>query len=150
MKRNFFDWVLFVLLFIWQLPQNIVGGIMWLYFRLFGGLKLIDQTKWSFAFEAARMQGGISLGTFCFLSPRSAKYKEVIAHELRGHTWDSRWMGPFYLLILGIPSILNAAFDFTKCYYSFYPEKWANKHAGLEVDENCRLRFKKEESAKKY
>ena len=148
MKRNFFEWVAFVFLVIWQLPQNIIGAIMWLYFKCFGGVKLIDQTKWSFAFEGKKMQGGISLGTFCFLSPNCAKYKEDIAHELKGHTWDSRLMGPLYMCIIGIPSILNAWLNFTKCYYDFWPEKLANKHAGLEVDDRCWLHFKKEESAK--
>jgi hypothetical protein len=56
--------------------------------------------------------------------------------------WDSKVMGPLYVFIVGIPSLLNAAFDFTKCYYDFYCEAWANKHAGLGLDKNCHLYIK--------
>ena len=79
---------------------------------------------------------------FCFVSEKLAKRPEGVAHELKGHTWDSRLFGPLYLLIIGLPSIMNAAIGFTKCYYSWYPEAWANKHAGLTVDEYCHLKFK--------
>lgn len=85
------------------------------------------------------MSGGISLGPFAFVSERSGA--ETIAHEVDGHTVDSKIFGPLYLIIIGIPSILNAIFDFTKCYYDFYPEKWANRHAKLEVDADCRLKM---------
>ena len=106
---------------------------MLLYFKLFGGVKLISYKKLCFAYEAKRMSGGISLGNFAFLSPISAKNEPSIAHEQLGHTVDSKWMGPLYLFIIGIPSILNAWLDFTECYYDFFTERLANKHAGLIV-----------------
>ena len=87
------------------------------------------------------MSGGISLGSFAFVSNNLAKKETSIRHE-QGHMWDSKVFGPLYLFIVGIPSIMNAAFDFTKCYYDFYTEKWANKHAGLGLDKNCRLYIK--------
>ena len=127
------------LLFIWQLPQNLVALVM---IPFLGKLKVVDKTNWCTCYEGENMQGGISLGSFAFVSPYSAKKPEVVAHELKGHTVDSRWMGPLYLLIVGLPSILNAWFNFTDCYYDWFPEKWANEHAGLEVDEYCRLKFK--------
>ena len=148
MKKNFFEWIAYVFLFIWQLPQNIAGFFMWLFFKMRGDVVKIDATKWSTAYKSKYMSGGISLGMFCFLSEYGATQKTSIAHELKGHTVDSRIMGPLYLFIVGIPSILNAAFDFTKCYYDWYPEKWANKHAGLEVDTYCKLKFKEEEPQK--
>ena len=41
---------------------------------------------------------------------------------------------PLYLFVIGIPSIMWAWLgDDNKCYYDFYTERWANKHAGLEV-----------------
>ena len=145
MEKNVFEWVAFILLFIWQLPQNILGLCFLLYFKLVKSLELVDKTKWSYAFKSKYMTGGISLGTFCFLSRLSAERKEDVAHELVGHTFDSRLMGPLYLIIIGLPSILNAMFDFTECYFDFYPEKRANNNAGLEVDEHCRLKFKEEQ-----
>ena len=86
------------------------------------------------------MNGGISLGSFIFLSPYCAKRETTIAHEL-GHVVDSHKMGILYLFIIGLPSILNAMFNFTECYYSWYPERSANKNAGLGVDTKCRLYF---------
>ncbi len=141
MERTILDWVIYCLLFIWQLPQNIVGAAMWLYFKLMGDVEKIEATKWSVAYESAYMSGGISLGSFCFLSQNLATEKESVAHELKGHTVDSRIMGPFYLFIIGLPSLLNAMFSFTKCYFDFYTEVRSNRHAGLGVDENCRLYF---------
>ena len=144
MKRTFLEWVAYVLLFIWQLPQNIVGLIFLLVFAIDGDKKVIGETKWTTAWVARKMGGGISLGSFVFVDQNVATKPERVAHELMGHTVDSRILGPLYLLVIGLPSAINASFDFTKCYYDFFTEKLANKHAGLEVNENCRLRFKKE------
>lgn len=129
--------ITFILLFIWQLPQNIIALLM---MPFLGKLTLVKYDKYCFAFEGEKMLGAISLGSFIFLSPYNAKQKTSIAHEY-GHTTDSHKFGPLYLFIVGIPSILNAWFNFTECYYSWFPEKWANKNAGLGVDTLCRLYF---------
>ena len=60
---------------------------------------------------------------------------------------QSQKLGWFYLFIIGIPSILNAWLRFTKCYYDFYTEKWANKLANLKTGINqygCFLYIEKE------
>ena len=137
MKKILF-WVIFIILFIWQLPQNLVALIM---MPFLGKLTLRCERKYCFCFTGEKMSGGISLGNFAFVSKYLANHDESVAHEVKGHTFDSKLFGPLYLLIIGLPSILNACFDFTKCYYDFFPEKWANKHAGLETEE-CRLKFK--------
>lgn len=134
-----FDVILFVVFFIWQLPQNLVALCM---MPFLGKLKIIRKSRFAICYEGEKMRGGISLGSFCFLSPRLSLKETSIRHELYGHTWDSRLLGPLYMLIIGLPSILNAWFGFTKCYYSWYPEKLANKHAGLYVDDNCNLKIK--------
>ena len=134
----------FIGLFLWQLPQNIIALLM---LPFIGKLQLIKYHKYCFAFEAKRMKGAISLGSFIFLSPYSAKRETTIAHEY-GHIVWSWKLGWVYLLIIGIPSILNACFNFTKCYYDWFPEKWANKSAGLGVDSLCRLYFLDKEDYK--
>ena len=141
-KKSILWWIVFILLAIWQLPQFLVALCMLPYL---GKKKLIADRHFNFCFVAEKMVGGISLGPFSYISRNlySSPYREeVIAHELDGHTYDSKIMGPFYLLFVGLPSVLNAAFYFTKCYYSFYTERWANKHAGLEVTDSCKLKFK--------
>lgn len=145
MKKTFLDWILYILLYLWQLPQNVVGLVFLLYFKIFHGATLIDQTKWSTAYSSKGMSGGISLGAYCFLSESQARRKENIAHELLGHTPQSRLLGPLYLIVIGIPSLLNATFDFTKCYFDFFTESWSNHNAGLLVDDFCNLYFKPEE-----
>ena len=135
----------FVALFLWQLPQNIVALVM---MPFLGKLKLVKYDKYCFAFEGKNMKGGISLGSFIFLSPYCAKRDTTIAHEY-GHVYWSWKLGWGYLLIVGLPSILNAWFCFTECYYSWFPERWANKSAGLGVDSMCRLYFKDKEDYKK-
>ena len=142
MKKNLFEWIAYILLYIWQLPQNIIGVIMWLYFKFSGDVKGISKTQWSSAYSAKSMRGGISLGMYCFLDENLSKKRESVAHELLGHTLQSRILGPLYLLIIGIPSLMNAMFGFTECYYSFYTESWANYNAGLEVTDRCKLKFK--------
>jgi hypothetical protein len=80
------------------------------------------------------MFGGISLGNFVYVSKTLSKYETSIAHELDGHTVDSKRFGLLYLFIIGIPSICWAGFRNKRKhpnYYEFYTEKWANEHAGL-------------------
>ena len=123
--------ILFVLLFIWQLPQNLVALVM---MPFIGKMELISYRQFCFAFKASRMAGGISLGNFAFLDPYLSRKPASVDHEQLGHTVDSKILGPLYLFVIGIPSLCWAAFgDDSKCYYSFYTERWANKHADLEV-----------------
>lgn len=125
-------------LILWQLPQCLVGLFM---LPFLGKLTLIEYKNYSWCFRGSNMLGGISLGCFVFIDTYSSKRETTIAHELDGHTVDSKIWGPLYLIIIGLPSILNAWIGFTKCYYDFYTERWANKHAGLGVDSKCRLYF---------
>lgn len=129
--NKFFKAMLFVLLFIWQMPQNIIAGILALFI---GKKKLISYKHWCFAFEAKNFNNGISLGNFCFVDTIGAAHPEYVAHEQAGHTVDSRLFGPLYLVIIGLPSLIHAwCCKDQQDYYDFYTERWANKHAGLTV-----------------
>lgn len=132
--------IAFGILFIWQLPQNLVALVM---MPFLGKLNKVRYDKCTFAFKGQKMRGGISLGNFIFLDSYLAKRNTSIGHEY-GHCWDSKVMGPLYLFIIGIPSILHAWLHKNcPCYYHFFTERWANKHARLEVDDECRLSFKR-------
>lgn len=56
----------------------------------------------------------------------------TIKHEL-GHCIQSRYLGPLYLLVIGIPSITWVMLrrmipELRKYnYYDFYTESWSNK-----------------------
>jgi len=134
-KHNFWYWVVFILLAIWQLPQFIVAIVM---LPFMGKLKLIADGHYNLCFHATNMSGGISLGPIAYVSTsinKADNRSAIIGHEFSGHTVDSKIFGPLYLFIVGIPSLLNASFVFTDNYYDFYPEKWANKHAGLKCND---------------
>jgi hypothetical protein len=133
--KTFIWWVKFILLFIWQLPQNIVALVM---LPFLGKLKLVRKANYNYCFEGTNMLGGISLGSFCFVSKHSAKSNETVAHEQDGHVKQSHLLGPLYLLVIGLFSITWAGLYKRlgyKNYYIFYTESWANKLAGLEVYE---------------
>ena len=139
-KKSVIWWITFILLSIWQLPQTIIGLLMLPFMK---NKKLVADRHFNLCWESESMSGGISLGPFAYVSELSS-YEESISHEEDGHTVQSKILGPLYLLVVGLPSIIWAmSYDYKKqCYYSFYTESWANKCAGLEVDENCRLKFK--------
>ena len=127
-----------VLLYIWQFPQNLLGLLFLLFIA--GEVKhKVGDIKYYYARNFA---GGITLGEYVIVG---TKQETTIRHEY-GHVLQSRYIGPLYLLIIGIPSLLHAALNgVIKCdpkdlgYYHFYTEKWANKLANLDVV-NGRLR----------
>lgn len=77
-----------------------------------------------------------SVGIFIFVS-RSLEGRlrdEIIVHEY-GHTVQSIILGPLYPLVISLPSavwcltpaLVKKRADKGISYYSFYPEKWANR-----------------------
>ncbi len=122
--------------FIWGLPQNIIGVLMYLYFVRFKSAQVIKY-KDAYIVRVNKGRGAMSLGQFIFLFSRYENEKRVIKHEY-GHTRQSHILGPLYLLIIGLPSI-TWALGFRNyrektgvSYYNFYTEKWADKLGGLK------------------
>jgi hypothetical protein len=123
-----------VLRFIWELPQNTLGMIVWLILsRKIAEVEVIHKR---YFFNIPNF--GISLGSFIFWS-RSDSAIIVISnnkeHEY-GHSIQSLIFGPFYLLVVGLPSIARVFYGMifyviTKTrwqnYYSGYPENWADQ-----------------------
>lgn len=124
--------ILLIVSTIWQLPQRIVGLVLLAYHALNGGVsprkrKLTIRGKevTVYYWTADRILGGISLdilgewkepqptlsemlfaGYIIILKPSMA-IDYYIRHEY-GHTRQSRRLGPVYLLIIGVPSIIWA------------------------------------------
>jgi hypothetical protein len=127
--------ILLIMRCIWELPQNLVGIIVWLIIRHTITRAEIIHKRFFFQTHAI----GISLGSFIFWSnsndsivPTAPTNKE---HEY-GHSIQSLIFGPFYLILVGIPSISRVMYCSLYCrlnktkwanYYSGYPEKWADK-----------------------
>lgn len=129
MKEN--DMIKKVLLYIWQLPQNILGLLI---------IALSKFKKHSYCGywicsimpeygNSVNKYTAISLGSYIIaskeLSPR------ILMHE-RGHQVQSKYLGPLYLIAVGIPSFIRDIYKniFNKdsyWYHSGYPENWADK-----------------------
>lgn len=109
------------LLYIWQLPQNILGLLFLLLIR---GEEKHSLCGISF-YYAKVFAGGISLGKYIILGYKCDK---SVRHEY-GHCLQSKMLGPLYLLVVGLPSILHAWI--CRCedhsYYDYWCEKWADK-----------------------
>ena len=121
---------------IWEAPQKALAHIVIKLFKAeeageYAGAKLYF---W-------RQQAGMSLSTHIFLPFQELSgtlYEEnYIRHEY-GHTIQSKYLGWFYLLVIGLPSLIWAGcFEGYRkkkkiSYYSFYTEKWADKLGGVK------------------
>lgn len=130
-----------ILLFLHQLPQNIIGVIVWLVTNP-KQHKCSFDGQWHTYFIAARFTGGwgVSLGDFIFFG--GERGVTSIRHE-HGHQIQSMYLGWLYLLIVGIPSFARCVFDIlfhknwtteerVKWYYSGFLEKWADKLGNVQ------------------
>jgi len=86
------------------------------------------------------IKGGLCLGLFIFVTVDMDKEhivnSDLIKHEY-GHVLQSVLLGPLYLLIIGLPSLIWARFfsgwrkKHNKDYCSLYTESWAVKWGNL-------------------
>lgn len=141
--KKFLNTLKQIALYIWQLPQNILGLLLIVIYKpsrkhvLDNGVEIHYSSK---------MLGGISLGKYAIV--HTIHYRQVleesikrdtVRHEAIGHTKQSRMFGPLYLPIIGLCSICWAGLYGTKLfpttpngYYKFWTEKWADELAGVE------------------
>ena len=118
-----------IILYIWQLPQNLAGLGYKIILR--GEKRILKQRSTAF-YVAPTMNGGVSLGNYIFLSEKSGLREPVYDHEF-GHCIQSRILGPLYLPIVGLRSGLHCMLhNSANNYYDFCTEKWANKLGGVE------------------
>ena len=125
-----------ILLWLWQFPQNVIGVVFaWLCSPQRHTFNLSDKrwreaslnyTEWM---ERGGYHYGITFGKYIFLyrpDPNGDLTNE--RHEY-GHTVQSMILGPLYLFVIGIPSLIHAWWwDKGKgSYYNFFTEKWADK-----------------------
>ena len=129
MKKFFF----YLVQFTWALPQNLVGAMAYLILsrkhehERFHNSYITYVEKENF--------GGVSIGIFIFINPAR---KEDWLHDTRiheyGHTIQSLFLGPVWLFVVALPSVIWAGSkrlaDYRKkndvSYYTLYCEGWAN------------------------
>lgn len=118
---------------LWQFPQNILAlcieGILcqvaYREGKADGNTIIVNST----------LPSAMSLGDYLFVNPMSSQ--KSIQHEC-GHSKQSDILGPLYLIVIGIPSLLHNILHYLYSkigikwnYYSFYTESWANKLVGI-------------------
>ena len=125
-----------MLKYLWQLPQNLLGYIVKMfakaqYYCNYQGTKVYS---W-------KLDSGLSLGKYIFIpylvnTPQCKGMLNYIKHEY-GHSVQSKHLGWFYLIVIGLPSVIWAG-CFKKyrkkhkmSYYDFFTEKWADKLGGV-------------------
>ena len=118
-----------ILLSIWQLPQLFIGLLLFAWYR--SSIVECTQREYATIFSATRMKGGISLGQIIICSISVYNRENDKNHEY-GHSKQSLILGPLYLFVVAIPSLIWAICyknnpNDKNGYYKFYTEKWADK-----------------------
>ena len=118
------------LMWLWQFPQNLlaicIAGILCeVAYRK--GIVRGNTIIYNYVLPT------MSLGSYIFVNTMSTD--TAIKHS-HGHSKQSRILGPLYLVVIGIPSLLHlivysicGMMGFSWNYYKFYTELWANKLA---------------------
>ena len=118
------DWV-------WQLPQNLLG-VLWKNIKKDSIITPISNNDIESVGAKAyliKAGGAVTLGKYVFISHTYRDQGTIIKHEC-GHVKQSKMLGPLYLIVIGVPSILHAWLnDYIGCdekheegYYHFYTE----------------------------
>lgn len=133
----------YILMYIWQILQNIIGLILIAWYKPQRMHKLDNGVEIHYSHK---MTGGISLGNYCIVNTghyrkdiNESMKRDTVRHEAIGHTMQSRMLGPLYLIVIGLPSLIwcilydLTVIPYTKNgYYKFYTEKWADRLAGVK------------------
>lgn len=126
-----------VLLFAWEFPQIIVGLGVYAWMKARRMVVHIETENYRVFIETRTT--GVSLGWFIFWTPAGNRFAELTndcrMHEY-GHARQSVMLGPLYLFVVGIPSLLRVIYSklyFRKYhrhwpgYFSGFPENWADE-----------------------
>lgn len=139
--RQYFVIFMKALLLIWELPQNIVGAFLFTFLSVFSDTVILDDDD-SLEMYSTLMRGAISLGVFrvykySYAANSSLHVRICRLHE-KGHRQQSKILGPLYLIIIGLPSLIWATLH-SYCrkisemdYFAFYTERWADKLGGVK------------------
>lgn len=130
---------------IWQLPQHIIAYIIMLV-NCKSVKPMINKDGILYYLVDHLFDCGVSLGNYIFLDS-DGNYNYIMVRHERGHQIQSLILGPLYLIIIGLPSIIGniinrIKYKYFKKYYnpdSYYKqpwEAWADK-LGRVVRKSC-------------
>lgn len=122
-----------ILKYFWQLPQLIAAFIYYWYLKSKDEILDTCTCQGAIVFIKRKSCGSVTLGSHIFLSPMATD--TTVRHEW-GHTRQSLILGPLYLIVIGIPSVIWASIHKkiapNTSYFDFFTEKWADKLGGIE------------------
>lgn len=130
-----------ILLNIWELPQTLLSYLLIILFHK--KIETVLPYKDATVYYIKNGFFSVCLGRNILL--RDSASVQTLNHEY-GHSVQSKYLGPLYLIVVGIPSIalnmfynVGAIFlrwDKNKLnrYYQIYPESWADKLGKVERD----------------
>lgn len=145
-KNNIF---LRILTEIWQLPQHIIAYIIMLVNRK--SIKPMTNNDCILYYLVDNLfNSGISLGNYIFLDSDGYYNYTTVKHE-HGHQIQSLILGPLYLIVIGLPSIIgNIVYRIKRMYFrkNYNPklyykqpwEAWADK-LGRVTRNNLKRRY---------
>ena len=129
-----------ILLYIWQLPQTLIGYVLLLFWKQTGVLDYKGKT----IRVCKSFPGGISMGYVIIVHqyPFDKDTWDYAKHEY-GHSKQSEIYGWFYLLVIGLPTVLgdlwnklfHSKWELNKViewYYNLPWEKGADKRGGVK------------------
>lgn len=126
-------------LFAWELPQNVLGLLNLGLQRALGNVASIRRDRGRIFVELAG-EGAVSLGFFVFHATRDSRVVPVgpenADHEY-GHAIQSRWLGPLYLPVVGVPSTLRVLY--ATLHLARTGRRWARYYDGWPEDSADRL-----------
>lgn len=126
-KNNIF---LRILTEIWQLPQHIIAYVIMFVNRK--SIKPMTNRDGILYYLVDNLfNSGISLGNYIFLDSDGYYDYKTIKHE-HGHQIQSLILGPLYLIVIGLPSIIGNIVDRIKHMYfrknynpkDYYKQPW--------------------------
>ncbi len=108
--------------FTWAFPQTFLG-LFYALFSLAAGARISGIAGHCCIVSECPIMisySGVSLGPILL----GGKGFHSWVHEY-GHTYQSRILGPFYLIVIGLPSVLSALLR-PAHHNRLYAERWAN------------------------
>ena len=129
-----------LLLILWQLPQDVIGVIVFLFCKTILRMKLlmcakvyVDEHKnvvsECYIFDSD-LGGAVSFGKIILMFCRqkhidSGAALKLTNHEY-GHSVQSVYLGWLYLLVIGLPSLIVTSISSSMA-RQLYTEKWAER-----------------------
>lgn len=119
-----------VLLYLWQLLQNLVGLALIKFIKpVFCNYRIRATKERIPVYFTSKLRSSVSLGKYIIIKNPYDLADLVIMHE-QGHQKQSLYLGWLYLPIIGVCSGMHNLLyksDSGISYYDFWTERWADK-----------------------